>query len=206
MCCLFSFCLFASFSDHSQSASLTKGMQSLFNNWREPATISKFQKMEISFNLEVKTLGNDSTRIPILCFVGNNVRLVFYLNGWGEFGIMHYDKKLDANFEYKLLFGCNLDSCRSVFVRSVTIQPFPRVRIVIPNERVPDGVQYLLVNIDRYSTDREIKRHILPHNQSMNVWWGGNLDGTKTMTNLIIKVVDEHDCADQWRTLIDVSN
>ena len=170
------------------NASSEAKMKTIIDSWGRPVQLSKFKKLQIDFDLHVDKLGSDFTRIPILSLMGSRVRLVFYLNGWGEFGIMHHSDELDVHFESQQLFGCNLG-----FVRAragISNQTFQHFRVVVPNERNVD-FQYLLVDIDRYSTDREIDRLICPHDQTMSVWWGkADSDEYEIIRNLSIKVKD----------------
>lgn len=166
-------------------------MEPIVDCWGRPVQISKFKKMQISFDLCVEKMGSDFTRIPILFFKGNSVRLVFYLNGYGECGIMHHDDQIDVRFEYQQLFGCNLNFVRAE--AGVSNQTFQHFCIVVPNEGNV-GTQNLFVYInDRYGTDRPIDRKICPNHETMSVWWAKtDSDGNEMIRNLTIRVRDSH--------------
>ena len=143
--------------------------------------------MVISFDLNIMTKGTDFLRIPILSFVGKQSRLVFYLNGWGEFGIMHHDEELDGFDHYEQMMDCNL-----YFLPNAGDQAFRRFRIVIPNNKKVGlrTARFISVNIDGHMIDRVIDREICPWNQSMNICWGkADFGGNETISNVMINAI-----------------
>lgn len=149
------------------------------------ATMSKFSKIEITFDLNLKTRTGDYKQIPVLTFEGSrNSRLLFALNGWDEFWIMHHNSAMDGLGEYKPLIYCNL-----FFVLRIPTTSYRHYHILIV-----DGAKVAL-NVDGFSIYRRIERDICSKNETMNVWigrpgfFGSGSTVNGTIKNLHIKVI-----------------
>lgn len=121
--------------------------------------VSKFSAMQITFDLDVNMKERDFMKIPLLSFRGQTTELIFYLNGWDEFGIMHRDSRLDGLVEYTKLLDGNL-----FVVPRIPGHPYRRYYITIL-----DGAK-VTVNVDGYSICRRINRQICLQNETMDVW------------------------------------
>ena len=147
-------------------------------------TITKFSKMEISFDLKVDRTASEILKIPVLWFEGSTMRLIFYiynyLSGWGEFGIMHHNSA-DEMGEYKQLLDCNLLFLSRNTAR-ITTRPRHRYSIVILDDAK------VTVDIDGYPIYHGVHREICLQNETMGVWLDGS--GFKfqgTIGNLLIQ-------------------
>ena len=79
------------------------------------ATMPKFEKMMVEFDLKIKKSHKDFDfqGTHILLLESNSSRIIFYLNGFGEFGMMHYNSEFDKFLsdegtellDFKLVFG-----------------------------------------------------------------------------------------------------
>ena len=72
------------------------------NENHQICTMSPFQSITIDFDLRIKNIAL-FRGTHILLFESSTCRLTFYLNGFGEFGIVHYNAELDGLDEQQLL-------------------------------------------------------------------------------------------------------
>lgn len=126
---------------------------------RRIASLLPFSTLDIEFDLRVRPVDRDYSKIRILCMESDNARLTLYLNGWGEFGIMHYNKKYDRFGHDTVLLDCNL----FVALRA------PSRDFVHYHIRIVDNEQ-ITVNINGLSMTEQIKREICPRDEMMWIW------------------------------------
>lgn len=147
---------------------------------RRVAEIKKFRVLEMTFDLNIKKMLQEFMRIPVISFWGTRTRFVFYLNGFGEFGITHHDDEIDDTGEFDTLLRVDLRK-----IPTIDQHDFQHFRIVIMDDA---NMRYLAVLIDGHETDRVTERIICPPNQTLTVWWGrADVGAQETITNVLLK-------------------
>lgn len=143
------------------------------NHWI--GVLPQFNTLSISFDLKVMKPRKGFLRDHLLSFEGPSARLSFYLNGWGNLRIMHYNQELD-----NLGHDVNLLDGNQIYVPLSSVAVFNHFKILILN-----GVR-VGVNIGEYSLYHRIDREICPPSEIMDIWL--NREGLKASnTNAVIK-------------------
>ena len=148
------------------------------------AVIPPFNTVEIAFDLKLRPKAKqDLIKIPFLTIEGSSTRLVFYVNGCGEFEIMHHDQKLNEMHQYTQLLTYDL-----FYPRCVSVPMFYRYHIIIRDD-AHDKAKITAI-IDEILVSGSVDRRICAGNETMNVWLDREGSGTNgTMRNLVIRIV-----------------
>lgn len=123
------------------------------------ATMPPFTKLLLEFDFKVRTVQKGFIRTHILCFESRSMRLTLYLDGWGQFGIFHYDEQLDYFSQDKPLLIVNL-----VTLPISATRDFNHFALAIQdNHRVS-------LQIDGHQFYKQIDRKMCPQDETVNVW------------------------------------
>ena len=146
-----------------------------------------FHTLSIAFDLKITTPRKGFLKEHVLYIDSPSTRLSFYLTGWGEFRIMHYNQEVDALGE-----GVNLLDGNPIHIPISNLQEFNHFRIGIVDEK------RITVNIGDNSIHyHRIDRSICAQNEIMDVWLvkKGPKAADGVIKNVVIKASWIRECS-----------